>query len=231
MTKHRQRARATIGSRIEGRRSALYVDRDDLLTSTDLFLREESQKFILNVYGVAGIGKSFFARRIERSAAEQGIITSFVDTSDFTEPLSLMAAVAASVAAGGMPVDGYSMANGRVQRISERLRGLASKASQAAFVGIHQGLPLGVGHMLVELFGGQDHLRDWITTTFGAADSNLYFNQASLLATALAEDINASPSRVLLVIDTYEKTTPELDESMQSCGVAALLPPKDRHLH
>src|ERR1700729_1523242 len=67
---------------------------------------DERRKFLFNIHGDAGVGKTYLARRFQAAAVVSGAVTGYVDeTSD--DVIAVISAIAEQLRRAGVSMSGY----------------------------------------------------------------------------------------------------------------------------
>ena len=89
---------------------------------------DERRKFLFNIHGDAGVGKTYLAQRFQEAAVVSGAVTGYVDeTSD--DVIAVISAIAEQLRRAGVTMSGYQ---NRADYYRERRRELESDPSAPA---------------------------------------------------------------------------------------------------
>lgn len=223
-----QRIRERQQSGFTGRQGQVIQYRENLGFSVD----DERRRFLFNIHGDAGVGKTFLTRQLEQIAARDGALTTYVDETA-EDVAAVMAVMAAGLARGGSKLSDFEK---RAAQYWQRRRELESDPHApdgvAAFltrtavtVGLAAARDVPIaGSLLAPLDPAAtadlvNRTREYLARKFrDHGDVRLLLSPADELTPLLVAGINraAAGRAVALFIDTYERTGLLLDEWLRS---------------
>ncbi|NPA90436.1 MAG: tetratricopeptide repeat protein [Chloroflexi bacterium] len=185
------------------------------------------RRFVLNVYGPAGVGKTWLLQRMQRLAAEEGVLTAWTDESEGDIP-SVMAALADQLAAQGRPLKSfreryrlYRQQRKELEEDPEAPAGLPVFLGQVlARAGMRLAKQVPVGGLLVELLDEDaiaEQVGEWtayITRKLTTQDKvRLVLEPVEVLTPLFLKDLRKAIKDKPLVFffDAYEHTGTYLD--------------------
>jgi hypothetical protein len=71
-----------------------------------ILVDDERRRFLFNIHGDAGVGKTFLTRQLEQIAADDGALTAYVDETA-EDVAAVMTAIAGGFARGGSGMTGF----------------------------------------------------------------------------------------------------------------------------
>ncbi|MFC0436705.1 AAA family ATPase [Kutzneria buriramensis] len=211
---------------IRSRQAGVFVGRERQLAQFSENLRlpvtDPRRRFLFSVHGAAGIGKSFLVRQFRRIAADHGFATGQVDESAYDVPGAL-AALAADL--GPCKEFGKRLAAYRQHRqdldsdptAPEGLSSLLTRSTVRAGLAAAGEVPV-VGAFTKAIDAKStaedvDKLRVFLSRKLRSRDDvELMLSPARVLTPALVSDLNALKQPPVLFFDTYERTSPFLDQ-------------------
>ncbi|MDQ0776377.1 tetratricopeptide (TPR) repeat protein [Streptomyces aurantiacus] len=214
---------------IKRRQQADFVGREERLIEfrTNLGLPVVDRRFLFNVHGDAGVGKTFLMNQLRRIAEQHGAFCGYIDESSYGVPEAL-ASLAADLAQGGARLTRFERRYAAYRRRRHELdadpdtpAGLSETFTKGALqVGLHSAkmLPiLGVAAEVVDVAAAAeqiDRLRVFVGQKFrNHDDAQLVLSPAEALTPVFLEDLCTLAKRktVALFFDTYERTEWFLD--------------------
>jgi tetratricopeptide (TPR) repeat protein len=197
-------------------------ERQVALFTENLRLPVTDRQFLFSVHGAAGIGKSFLVRQFRRIAGDHGYVTGHVDESAYDLPSALEA-----LAAGLGPCKefGKRLAAYRQHRqdldadptAPEGLSSLLTRSTVRAGLAVAGEVPV-VGAFTKAIDAKTvaedvDKLRLYLSRKLHSRDDvQLVMSPAEVLTPALVRDLNSLGRPLALFFDTYERTSPFLDQ-------------------
>lgn len=216
---------------IKRRLQAEFVGRENLLgtfrQNIHLPPDDERRRFIFNIYGQAGVGKTFLAQRLRRIAEESGAITVYTDESE-GDVLEVMNRVALQFEAKGISSRNFSerykvyrQKRQELESDPEVPKGLpAFVGRNLARTGLRMAKRIPVAGIALELVDEKE-LSDQIgdLTTFIARkltnkdELHLVLEPLEALTPLFLKDVYAASEKgaVAIFFDTYERTRNFLD--------------------
>ena len=188
---------------------------------------DEKRRFLFNVYGDAGVGKTYLTKRLCQIAAGSGAVTAYLDETA-ADPTSVMRAVADAFAREGMRFDqfekraaAYRRRRREVEADPEAPDGVAAFLTKTAVtVGLAAARDIPVaGSLLAPVDSAAvaeqaNQARAYLTKRFGGKeDAQLLLSPEDELTPLLVADLNRvyGGRQVALFFDTYERTGRGLD--------------------
>ncbi|MFI9382433.1 tetratricopeptide repeat protein [Kutzneria sp. NPDC052558] len=197
-------------------------ERQLALFAENLRLPVADRQFLFSVHGAAGIGKSFLVRQFRRIAADHGCAAGQVDESAYDLPSAL-----AALAAGLGPCKEFAkrLAAYRQHRqdldsdptAPEGLSSLLTRSTVRAGLAAAGEVPV-VGALAKAVDSKSaaedvDRLRVFLSRKLRSRDDvELVMSPADVLTPALVRDLNSLGKPLALFFDTYERTSPFLDQ-------------------
>ncbi len=209
---------------LRSRQAGGFIGREQQLTlfASNLRLPVADRQFLFSVHGAAGIGKSFLVRQFRRIAVEHGCAVGQVDESAYDLPSALEA-----LAVGLGPCKEFAkrLAAYRQHRqdldsdpaAPEGLSSLLTRSTVRASLAAAGEVPV-VGSLAKAIDAKSaaedvDKLRVFLSRKLRSRDDvQLVMSPADVLTPALVNDLNALKQPVALFFDTYERTSPFLDQ-------------------
>jgi tetratricopeptide (TPR) repeat protein len=214
---------------IKRRQRADFVGRDERLTEFGANLRlppgDLDRKFLFNIHGVAGVGKTFLTEQFRRVAERAGVVCAYADESSF-DVLATMSALAADLAGQDRALTGFDK---RLATYRERRHELEADpgAPGGGFItrsAVRVGLAaarevplLGMAADTVDAAAAAeqvDRLRAYLSKKFRSSDDvRLLLSPAEVLTKVFLADLDKLAERhpVALFFDTFERTAPYLE--------------------
>ncbi len=214
---------------IKRRQRADFVGRDERLTEFGANLRlppgDLDRKFLFNIHGVAGVGKTFITEQFRRVAERAGVVCAYADESSF-DVLATMSALVADLAGQDRALTGFDK---RLATYRERRHELEADpgAPGGGFItrsAVRVGLAaarevplLGMAADTVEAAAAAeqvDRLRAYLSKKFRSSDDvRLLLSPAEVLTKVFLADLDKLAERhpVALFFDTFERTAPYLE--------------------
>ena len=216
----------TLQDLIRSRQAGGFVGRERQLgqfsENLGLPVTDPRRRFLFSVHGAAGIGKSFLVRQFRRIAADHGCATGHVDESAYDLPSALEA-----LAADLGPCKDFQkrLASYRQHRqdldadptAPEGLSSLLTRSTVRAGLAAAGEVPV-VGAFTKAIDARSaaedvDKLRVYLARKLRSHDDvQLLMSPAEVLTPALVNDLNALKRPLALFFDTYERTSPFLDQ-------------------
>jgi tetratricopeptide (TPR) repeat protein len=206
------------------RQRADFVGRDERLTEFGANLRlppgDLDRKFLFNIHGVAGVGKTFLTEQFRRVAERAGVVCAYADESSF-DVLETMSALAADLAGQDRALTGFDK---RLATYRERRHELEADpgAPGGGFItrsAVRVGLAaarevplLGMAADTVDAAAAAeqvDRLRVYLAKKFRSSDDvRLLLSPAEMLTKVFLADLDKLTERhpVTLFFDTFEQT-------------------------
>jgi tetratricopeptide (TPR) repeat protein len=218
--------RPTLQDLIRSRQAGVFIGRERQLAqfaeNLGLPVVDPRRRFLFSVHGAAGIGKSFLIRQFRRIAGDHGWATGQVDESAYDLP-SALAALAADLGPGKefhKRLAAYRQHRQDLDADPTAPEGLSSLLTRA---GVRAGLAaagevpvLGAITKAVDAKSAAedvDKLRVFLSRKLRSRDDvELVLSPAEVLTPALVDDLNALRRPLALFFDTYERTSPFLDQ-------------------
>ncbi len=206
-----------------GRQAQIAQFRDNSVLPPD----SPDRRFIFNVHGVTGIGKTFLVRQLVHAVQEIRWSTAYTDETIYDLP-SIMAAIAAELAPRGGAFENFRKQHSTYMRHRNELEndpqapeGTPSFLTTTAVrIGLAaaKGVPVAGGVLSVlddaTVAEQADRLRKYISTKFRSNEIRLLLSPAEALTPIFVEGIQAAASRQSLAFffDDYEHTAALLDD-------------------
>ena len=207
-----------------------FIGRQDLLArfqeNLALPVDDPRHRFLFNVFGDPGVGKSFLLHRLHVIALDRGARSAIVDDRVFDVP-GTMAAIAEQLAAQHARMRNFDR---RYQRYEERRLALLADtpwqsgaplllARLAIRLGLRAARPVPLVGFAAEAVEPEvvdqvDHLHGLLTRVLRSrGDARLVLTPTEELTPLFVQDLNQIASRrpVTLFFDVYERTSPLLD--------------------
>ncbi|HKF74749.1 MAG TPA: tetratricopeptide repeat protein [Candidatus Dormibacteraeota bacterium] len=207
-----------------------FIGRQDLLArfqeNLALPVDDPRHRFLFNVFGDPGVGKSFLLHRLHVIALDRGARSAIVDDRVFDVP-GTMAAIAEQLAAQHARMRNFDR---RFQRYEERRLALLADtpwqsgaplllARLAIRLGLRAARPVPLVGFAAEAVEPEvveqvDHLHGLLTRVLRSrGDARLVLTPTEELTPLFVQDLNQIASRrpVTLFFDVYERTSPLLD--------------------
>ncbi|MEV6610082.1 tetratricopeptide repeat protein [Kutzneria sp. NPDC051319] len=232
----------TLQELIRRRQAGEFVGRERQLALFEENLRlpvdDPRRRFLFSVHGAAGIGKSFLVRQFRRVATDHGFATGQVDEAAYDLPSALEA-----LAAGLGPCKEFTkrLTAYRQHRQNldadptapEGLSSLLTRGTVKIGLGVAGEVP-GLGAITKPIDAKAaaeeiDKLRVFLTRKLrNHIDVQLVMSPADVLTPALLRDLTSLRKPLALFFDTYERTSPFLDQWLRDllAGEHGTLPPE-----
>jgi tetratricopeptide (TPR) repeat protein len=189
---------------------------------------DERRRFLFNIHGDAGVGKTFLTRQLERVAAADGALTGYVDETA-EDVAAVLTAIAKGFARGGSRLADFEKRADEYRRRRHELEsdpqapdGVAAFLTRTAVtVGLAAARDVPIAGSLLApvdpLVTAElaNRAREYVARKFrDHGDVRLLLSPADELTPLLVTGINrvAAGRGVALFFDTYERTGPLLDE-------------------
>ncbi|MCE7011091.1 tetratricopeptide repeat protein [Kibdelosporangium philippinense] len=214
---------------VKQRQEAGFVGREDRLIEfrANLDLPIVDRRFLFNIHGDAGVGKTFLIHQLRRIAEQRGTRCAYLDESCYDVPEAL-AAIAADFARSGVHLSRFERRYATYRQRRHELdvdpqtpAGLTHVFTKGVFrVGLHSAKLVPVVGAATELVDPAaaaeqlDRFRAFLGRKFrGPDDVTLVLSPAEALTPVFVEDLYdvAQDQTVALFIDTYERTGTFLD--------------------
>jgi hypothetical protein len=227
MTRERRSLQDLIRSRQQsgfvGRQGQLVQYQDNLGLAAD----DGRRRFLFNIHGDAGVGKTYLTRQLRQVADDHGSLTAYTDhTAD--DVISAMTAIASELSRAGARLAEFDKRAAAYQERRHELEadphapeGLASFVTKTAVViGLAAARDVPVaGSLLAPVDAAAaadqvDRARAYLARKFGDhADVRLLLSPAEELTPVFVAGLNraAEGRPVALFFDTYERTSQALD--------------------
>jgi tetratricopeptide (TPR) repeat protein len=232
----------TLQDLIRRRQAGGFVGRERQVAVFEENLRlpvsDPRRRVLFTVHGAAGIGKSFLVRQFRRIATDHGFATGLVTEAAYDLPGAL-AALAADLGPG--KEFAKRLATYRQHRqdldadptVPEGLSSLLTRGAVRLGINLAEEVP-GVGAVTKSIDAKQaaedvDKLRIFLARKLRSRDDvELVMSPAEVLTPALVRDLNALHKPLALFFDTYERTSPFLDQWLRDLllGQYGTLPPE-----
>jgi tetratricopeptide (TPR) repeat protein len=232
----------TLQELIRRRQAGGFVGRERQVAVFEENLRlpvtDPRRRVLFSVHGAAGIGKSFLVRQFRRIATDHGLATGLVTEAAYDLP-GAIEALAADLGPG--KEFAKRLATYRQHRqdldadptVPEGLSSLLTRGAVRIGLGIAGEVP-GVGVFTKPIDAKSaaedvDKLRVFLSRKLRSRDDvELVMSPAEVLTRALVRDLNALNRPLALFFDTYERTSPFLDQWLRDLllGEYGTLPPE-----
>ena len=225
------RARRSLQDLIRSRQQSAFFGRYGQIAQYQenlaFSVEDERRRFLFNVHGDAGVGKTYLTKQLQQAAFDKGCLTAYIDETVY-DPVSAMIAIAEELARSGARLGEFEK---RVAAYRERRYeleadpnapdGVATFLTKAAVTigfSVARDVPI-AGNLLAPVDVGTaadqvDRARIYLARKFGDhADVRLLLSPVDELTPVFISGIErAAVGRpVALFIDTYERTGPLLD--------------------
>lgn len=193
----------------------------------DLPVDDDRRRFLFNIHGDAGVGKTYLTRQLRRAAADKGALTAYVDeTAD--DATAVMIAISAQFAEAGVRLGDFGKRADAYRRRRHELESdpqapddiAAFLTKTAVTIGLAAARDVPVAGSLLALVDPAgaaeqaDRARTYLTRRIrDHADVRLLLSPADELTPVFVAELNraAAALPVALFIDTYERTGSVLD--------------------
>lgn len=213
---------------VRQRQQSEFVGREQRLTEFRENLRlpvGDGRRFIVNIHGVAGVGKTFLAKQYRKLAREEGAVCAFVDD-DYFDVVETMAAIAADFASQEVRLPGFEnqLATYRTNRHQVEgdpespLGDMVTSATVKLGISAVRTVPLaGAVADVVDQDAAaaqMNRARAYLSRRFRKkADVDLLLKPVEILTKSFVRDLAklAEERPVALFFDTYERTASFLE--------------------
>lgn len=229
-SEHLDDAAPTLQDILRDRQQGAFVGRDSRLAEFRANLHlppaDPARRYIVNVYGIAGVGKSFLLQQFRRIAQAERAACAYVDE-DYFEVVETMSAIAVDLAAQDARLTEFEdqLATYR-QRRSELesdpnapLGDMLTATTVRAGMALAKSVPVaGAVTEFVDteaLASQANRFRAFLVKKFKKkADIDLLLSPVDVLTRAFIESVNgiAAERPVVLCFDTFERTAPYLED-------------------
>jgi tetratricopeptide (TPR) repeat protein len=223
--------RRSLQEILRSRRHSGFVGRrgqlDQYRANLSLPVTDEHYRFLFNVHGIAGVGKTYLTKQLREEADGCGAITAYCDDS-FEDITSVMSSITKEFGRSGIRVPDFEK---RLASYQDRRNELTSDPDAPGGIGtlltrmtVTAGIAAGsaapvvgpiISQLNAETIAGQlDEFRKYVKGKFkDYADVRLVLSPADELTPGFVSLLNraASDRPVALFFDTYERTAPVLD--------------------
>jgi tetratricopeptide (TPR) repeat protein len=226
--------RRTLQDLIRARQRRSFIGRREQLmqfeANFDLPVDSDQRKYIFNIHGISGVGKTFLTRQLEQNATSKGAFTAYT-AEDSADAITAMSAIAEQFAGHGVRLTNFTkrleVYNRRRLELESDNRApkgvtsfLTKTALGIALTAAVQGVPPLAGGLLSSIDPSAvadqfSQAQTYLVRKFGARshDVQLMLWPMSELTKAFVSGLNivASSSQIALFFDSYEATAPLLD--------------------
>ncbi|GAA1665781.1 tetratricopeptide repeat protein [Glycomyces endophyticus] len=222
-------AAPTLPDLLRLRQQDTFVGRDSRIaefrTNLGLPPADPRRRYIVNVHGIAGVGKSFLLQQFRRIADAEGAASALVNE-DYFDIVDTMAALAADFAARGARLTGFEagLATYRQRRSELESDPNAPLGDLVTTTTVRTGLALArtvpMAGAVAEFVDADavalqaNRFRAYLVRRFGKkADIDLLLSPIDVLTRAFVAAVNevAATRPALLMFDTFERTAPYLE--------------------
>jgi tetratricopeptide (TPR) repeat protein len=212
------------------RRAQQFVGRTEqiLAFSSNLSLPIEERRYIWNLHGQGGIGKTTLLKRLLEIARDEGALTAFADES-LSDAVDVMASISKALHSQEVPLKNFEERHRRFLEILKQVQGDPDLPSgiptiigrTLGRVGIEVARQLPFGSGAVSLLGQENivsklgEYAEFIAKKINVHDDvELMLKPTDVLTPLFISDLNKYTSDKIIVIgfDTYEKTSDYLDQ-------------------
>jgi tetratricopeptide (TPR) repeat protein len=240
------RERRSLQDLIRSRQQKGFVGRQQQVVqfqeNLGFLLDDERRRFIFNIYGDAGVGKTYLTKQLRKIAIDNGCLTAYIDET-VDDATSAMTVIAEEFSRGGVRLGDFEKRAAAYQERRHELEadpqtpdGVATFLTKTAVtIGLAAARDVPIAGSLlapVDAAATADQInraRTYLARKFrDHADVRLLLSPADELSPVFVSDMDrAALSRpVALFIDTYERTSPLLDQWLRRlyCGQYGDLP-------
>lgn len=193
-----------------------------------LAVDDERRRFLFNIHGVAGVGKTYLTTQLRQTAADRGALTAYIDET-VDDVLGAMSAIARQLGRCGARLEEFdkraaTYLSRRHQLVSDPQTpdGVAAFLTRTAvLIGLNaaRGVPV-AGGLLAPVDAGAaadqaERARAYLASKFrDHSDARLLLSPAEVLTPLFVGDLGraAADRPIALFIDTYERTGPLVDQ-------------------
>ena len=215
--------RARRQSGFVGRQGQVVQYRENLGYQVD----DEGRRFLFNIHGDAGVGKTYLTKRLKQTASDMGALTAYIDES-IDDITSTMDAMTKQFARSGIRLKEFEKRSATYRQKRHELEsdpqapdGVATFVTKAAVkIGLHAARDVPFAGSLIapiDLDAAADQIdraRAYLARKFSDyTDVRLLLSPAEELTPVFVANLNheANDLSVALFFDTYERTAPILD--------------------
>ena len=206
-----------------GRQGQIVRYKENLKFSVD----DERRRFLFNVHGNAGVGKTYLTKQLQQTAIDNGCLTAYIDET-VDDPVSAMAAIAEEFSRSSARLGEFEKRVAAYQEYRHELEadphapdGVAAFLTKAAvMIGLAAARDVPIaGNLLASVDAGTaadqvNRARIYLARKFSdRADVRLLLSPADELTPIFISGVEraAAGGPIALFIDTYERTGPVLD--------------------
>ncbi|MFB9661843.1 AAA family ATPase [Glycomyces mayteni] len=187
---------------------------------------DPARRYIVNVHGIAGVGKSFLLQQFRRIAQAEGAACAYADE-EYFEVVETMSAVAADLAAQDARLTEFEARLATYRQRRTELEGdpnaplgdMLTASTVRAGMALAKSVPVaGAITEFVDadaLASQANRFRAYLVQKFGKkADIDLLLSPVDVLSRAFVQSLNdiAAQRPVVLCFDTFERTAPYLED-------------------
>jgi tetratricopeptide (TPR) repeat protein len=223
--------RPSLQDLIRGRQHSGFVGRRAQLVQYQenlrLTIEDEQRRFLFNIHGNAGVGKTYLTRQLRQIAHESGALTAYVDET-FDDVTSAMTAIAEEIGRHGSRLsefekraEAYRQHRYELESDPDAPDGVATFLTKTAVtIGMHaaRGVPVAGGILAsvnpTAAADQADRARRYLARKFrDHADIRLLLSPADELTPVFVAGLNraVTDGQAALFFDAYERTAPILD--------------------
>ncbi|MFC6022659.1 tetratricopeptide repeat protein [Plantactinospora solaniradicis] len=217
---------------IQRRQQAGFVGRDGQVAqfreNLGLAVTDARRRFVFNVHGDAGVGKTFLVQQLRRVAGEQAALTAYTNEDAFDVP-DTMAAIAANLADQGARLKEFEKRYATYQQRRRELEadpqapeGASAFLTRTAVkIGLGAARQVPVAGAVVDAIDANalaeqaDRVRVFLSTKFHGHDKDIHLllSPSEELTPVFVEGLRevARNQPLALFLDTFERTAPLLD--------------------
>jgi tetratricopeptide (TPR) repeat protein len=221
---------ASLQDVIRQRQHASFVGRDAQIEQFRKNLQQppdsRERRFIFNLHGVSGVGKTFLTRQLIRAANELNIATAYTNENMYDIP-SVMGALASDLAEFKFELDGFAKKYSTYQRRRSELENDPNAPEGTPSFLTTTAIQIGLGAAgLVPIAGTltsqldsatiaeqADRLRKYISKKYRSHEIRLLLSPVEELTPAFVDGLQSAANRagLALFFDSYEHTATLLD--------------------